>query len=147
MIRFRSKPRRSRGFTLLESCVALAIFAAGAMALYGLLDSNLFALGRANDVSRQTLVVRNAVEHLSAVNPMLQPKGNLVFGTAEVAWQATLVEPIRTGQTPSGAMGDFDLGLYEIEFTVTDAGRTLGTWRLRVVGYEKVRGFLFDFDL
>ena len=117
------------------------------MALYGLLDSNLFALGRANDVSRQTLVVRNAVEHLSAVNPMLQPKGTLVFGTAEVDWQSTLVEPIRTGQTPSGAMGDFDLGLYEVEFTVTEADRTLGTWHMRVVGYEKVRGFLFDFDL
>lgn len=84
MIRPRHQRRPSRGFTLLESCVALAIFAAGAMALYGLLDSNLFSLGRANDVSRQTLVVRNAVEHLSAVNPMVQPKGNLVFGTAEV---------------------------------------------------------------
>ena len=117
------------------------------MALYGLLDSNLFALGRANDVSRQTLVVRNAVEHLSAVNPMLQPKGTLAFGTVEVEWQSTLVEPIRTGQTPSGAMGDFDLGLYEVEFTVTEADRTLGTWHMRVVGYEKVRGFLFDFDL
>lgn len=147
MTRSRPARRRSRGFTLLESCVALAIFAAGAMALYGLLDSNLFALGRANDVSRQTLVVRNAVEHLAAVNPMSQPKGQLVFGTAEVEWQATLVEPIRTGQTLSGAMGDFDLGLYEVEFTVIEEGRTLGTWHLRVVGHEKVRGFLFDFDL
>ena len=139
-------PRRIGAFTLLESCIALAIFAAGAIALYGLLDTNLFALGRANDVSRQSLVVRNAVEHLSAINPMLQPKGHLGFGTAQVEWKSTLVEPVRPGQAQSGGMGDFDLGLYEVEFTVTEEGRTLGTWQMRVAGYKKVRGFLFEFD-
>lgn len=117
------------------------------MALYGLLDSNLFALGRANDVSRQTLVVRNAIEHLSAVNPMLQPKGRLTFGSADVEWRSTLVEPIRTGQAPYGSMSDFDLGLYEIEFTVAEEGRLLGTWHMRVAGHEKVRGFLFEIGL
>ena len=45
--------RRSKGFTLLETMVALVVFAAAAMALYGLLNSNLIALARAHDVARQ----------------------------------------------------------------------------------------------
>ena len=140
-------PQGSRhpcGFTLLESCVALAIFAAGAMALYGLLNTNLFALGRADDVARQTLVVRNAIEHLSAINPTETPKGELTLGSAEVAWESTLLEPIRNGQSQLGPLGDFDVGLYDVEFTIAEQGRVLGTWRMRVAGYEKVRGFLLD---
>lgn len=128
------------GFTLLESIVALAIFAASGMALYGLFNTNLITLNRTSDVARQVAVVRNAMDYLSAINPHDKPEGEVELGGVDVAWQSTLVEPLRHGQNTIGGRGDFDIGLYEVEFVVTDDGRSLGTWRMRVAGYDKVRG-------
>ena len=132
--------RRVAGFTLLESIVALAIFAAGGMALYGLFNTNLITLNRTADVSRQVAVVRNAMDYLSAINPRHEPEGEVELGGVGVAWTSTLVEPARHGQGVVGGRGNFDIGLYEVEFVVADAGRSLGTWRMRVAGYQKARG-------
>lgn len=131
--------RRCAGFTLLETMVALVIFAAAAMALYGLLNTNLIALARAHDVSRQVPAVRHAIEYLSAINPREEGSGRTVLGGVEVAWSSKLMEPVRQSQSPSGGLGYFEIGLYEVEFTVRDGDVPLGTWRLRVAGYEKVR--------
>ena len=131
---------RVAGFTLLESSVALAIFAAAGMALYGLFNTNLVALNRTADVAAQVAVVRNAMEYLSSINPLHRPQGEVELGGADVAWTSTLVEPVRRGQNVVGGLADFDVGLYEIEFVVAARGRPLGTWRIRVAGYEKVRG-------
>lgn len=131
---------RVAGFTLLESSVALAIFAAAGMALYGLFNTNLIALNRTADVTRQAVVVRNAMHYLSSINPRTQGEGDVELGGIGVAWTSTLVEPERQGQTPLGGLGDYDIGLYEVEFVVTDNDRSLGTWRMRVTGHEKVRG-------
>jgi len=132
--------KRLAGFTLLESSVALAIFAAAGMALYGLFNTNLIALNRTADVSRQVAVVRTAMDYLSAVNPRHRGEGEVELGDVEVAWTSTLVEPVRKGQNTLGGLADFDIGLYDVEFVVRHEGRTLGTWQLRVTGHEKVRG-------
>ena len=57
----------------------------------------------------------------------------------DVVWTARLLRPVRQSQTATGGRGYFEVGLYEIEFAIGDRGRSLGTWRMRVVGYEKVR--------
>ena len=131
--------RRSKGFTLLETMVALVVFAAAAMALYGLLNSNLIALARAHDVARQAPALRNAIEHLSSINPREEGEGRTRLDGVEVSWSSRLVEPVRESQTATGGRGYFEVGLYEVEFSLRDAERSLGTWRLRVAGYEKVR--------
>lgn len=131
--------RRERGFTLLETMVALVIFAAAAMALYGLLNTNLIALARAHDVSRQAPAVRQVIEHLSSVNPREEAAGSIELDGVQVSWAATLVEPVRQSQSVTGALGHYEVGLYELEFTMRAGERSLGAWRLRTVGYEKVR--------
>ena len=131
--------RRARGFTLLETMVALVIFAGAAMALYALFNTNLVALARAYDVSRQMPAVRHAVEYLSSINPREESGGRIELDGLDVAWTATLVQPPRQSQTVTGGRGFYEIGLYEIEFTLSDRDRTLGTWRMRSVGYEKVR--------
>ena len=60
---------RSAGFTILETMVAMVVFAGAAMALYGLFNTNLIALGRAHDVSRQMSAAHHAVEYLAGINP------------------------------------------------------------------------------
>ena len=128
------------GFTLLEMVVALLIFAAAGMALYGLLSTNLITLTRVQDVLRQTPVVREAMERLTTVNPWREDEGQFEVDGFEVAWTARLVEPMRQGQTALGMPGPFNVGLYEVEFELRQEGRAIGTWRLRQVGFEDMRG-------
>ena len=119
--------------------VALAIFAGAAMAFYGLFNTNLIALARAHDVSRQVLTVRHAIEYLSSINPREDGDGSISLHGLDVAWTSRLLHPVRQSQTTTGGRGYHEVGLYEIGFTVSDGVRSLGTWRIRAVGYEKVR--------
>lgn len=135
-----SELRHGRGFTLLEAAVALAIFATVGMVLYGLYNTNLVALVRVQDSARQIPVVRHAVEYLSTVNPVEQQEGEFSFDAFDIRWQATLVEPKRKGQNAFGYAGYYDIGLYDVQFDVSEGERAVGSWRLRLVGYEDVRG-------
>ena len=119
--------------------VALVIFAAAAMALYGLFNTNLVALARAHDVARQAPAVRQVIEHLSSVNPREEAAGRIEFDGVRVSWAARLVEAARKSQNVTGGLGLYEVGLYEIEFTMHDGERSLGAWRMRTLGYEKVR--------
>ena len=134
---------RSQGFSLLETMVALVIFTGAAMALYGLLNTNLVALARVHDVSRQMPAVGQAIEHLSSINPRERDSGRIEIGGLDVAWSARLLQPARESQTATGGRGDFEVGLYEVEFVMSDGERSLGTWRMRVAGYERVRESVF----
>lgn len=125
---------------MLEAIVALTIFSAGALTLYGLFNTNLIALQRVRDVTAHLPAVQRAVTHLSAVNPRHQPEGRLEFDDYSVVWSARLLEPVRQGQNATGLMGHYEIGLYRVEFTVSDLGRPVGTYRLRRIGHEKVRG-------
>ena len=132
----------SSGFTLLEAVVALTIFSAGALTLYGLFNTNLIALQRVRAVSAHLPAAQRAVAYLSAIDPRRQENGRLAFDDYEILWSARLLEPVRQGQNASGRMGYYEVGLYRIEFTVSERGRPVGTYRLRRIGYEKVRGSL-----
>lgn len=141
LIALQDRPRpKARGFTLLEAAVALAVLATVGMALYGLYNTNLIALLRVQDSSDQVPVVRHAMEYLSTVNPAKQKEGQFAFNGFDVRWQATLVEPTRMGQNAFGFAGDYDISLYEVRFEITEDERAVGDWRLRLVGYENVRG-------
>lgn len=128
-----------RGFTLLEAIVALAIFSAGAMALYGLFSANLLGLARARDVVGQIPIVEQAVERLSLVNPHRQAQGEFQLGSIDVVWEATPLEPLRQSQNAVGFMGSFEVGLYQVDFEISEGERLLGAWQMRLVGYEAVR--------
>lgn len=129
----------SAGFTLLEAIVAFTIFSAGALTLYGLFNTNLGSLRRVRDVTVHLPAARRAVTHLSTINPRHQPEGRLTFDDYAVVWSARLLEPVRQGQHAHGWMGHYEIGLYRVEFTLSEFGRSVGTYRLRRIGYEKVR--------
>ena len=131
--------RRTAGFTLVEMVVALTIFAAAGMALYGLLSTNLITLTRVQDVNSQAPAVREALQRLKGVNPWQQAEGGFETHGFEVAWQARLVEPMRQSQTAFGVLGPFNVGLYEVELELRQDGEAVGSWRMRQVGYEDMR--------
>lgn len=139
-----TRPRRKSilriaGFTLLEAIVAMAIFAAGGMALYGLFNTNLVGLGKAADVTRREPAVRAAIEHLSSINIREQPTGRFDFGGFDVAWSSNLVEPVRQGQSSAGYIGTFEIGLYDVDIDLSRNGRPDSNYRLRLAGYRQVR--------
>ena len=136
----------SAGFTLLEAIVALTIFSASALTLYGLFNTNLVALQRVRDVTSHLPAARRAVTHLSAIDPRHQPEGRIEFDDYSVVWSARLLEPVRQGQNAYGRMGSYEVGLYRVEFTLSEFGHSVGTYRLRLIGYEKVRGSLSALD-
>ena len=129
------------GFTLLETAVSLAIFAAGGMALYGLFNTNLVGIGKAAEVSRREPAVLAAVEHLASINIREQPIGQLEIDGFEITWSSSLVEPVRQGQTVEGFRGSFEIGLYEVDIELSRNGRPDSTHRVRLAGYRKVREF------
>jgi general secretion pathway protein I len=131
--------RQQRGFTLLEAIVAIVILASGSLALYGLFNTNLITLTRVQEVSREVPLVEQAAEYLSAMNLMQPTNGEFEVDGAQVTWSAKLLEPYRQSQSGRGFIGLYQLGLYTVEFTVTDRGRPLGTYSLRLVGYQQVR--------
>ena len=131
---------RSAGFSVLEAMVALVIFSGAALAFYGLLNTGLVGLTRAEDTARQMAAARYAAERLAAVNPLETEAGQFRFDGLDIAWSARLLEPVRRSQTVTGGRGHFEVGLFDVAFTVREDGRPLGVWQLRVPGYRKVRG-------
>ena len=130
---------RVAGFTLLEAIVALAIFAAGGMALYGLFNNNLVGLGKAAEVSRREPAVLAAVEHLSSINIHEEPAGQLGMGEFDIAWSSSLVEPVRQAQSGAGFLGNFEVGLYDVDIELSRNGEPDMTYRVRLAGYRQVR--------
>ena len=135
---FRRIPRVA-GFTLLEAIVALAIFAAGGMALYGLFNNNLVGLGKVAEVSRREPAVLAAVEHLASINIYEEPTGQFPMGGFDIAWSSSLVEPVRQGQSAAGFLGSFEIGLYDVDIELSRNGLSDNTYRVRLVGYRQVR--------
>ena len=131
--------RAAAGFTLLEMVVALAICAAGILALYGIFNTNLISLGRVQDASKRIPVAQHAMEVLGSVNPWEESAGAFRHDGFDIRWSARLLEPVRSGQNGFGELGEFDLGLYELEFQISERGRPVDLWRMRLVGYERAR--------
>lgn len=134
-----ARPLRIAGFSLLEAIVALAIFSAGSMALYSLFNSNLVGLGKAAEVSRREPAVLAAVEHLASINIREEPTGQLAIGGFDIAWSSNLVEPVRQGQSIAGFLGDFEIGLYDVDIELSQNGEPGMTYRVRLAGYRRVR--------
>ncbi|WP_025770696.1 PulJ/GspJ family protein [Thioalkalivibrio sp. HK1] len=140
----RRSRRSQRGFSLLEAVVALAVFAGVGMSLYALLDSSLLGLNRAKDAAHQEAAVHRAFEYLGAINPRRRPQGQAdVGGDYLVRWNSTLLEPVRQSQGTQGGKGLYEVGLYAVDIDLIknedSREREVGRYRLRLVGFEKVR--------
>lgn len=130
---------KQAGFTLLEAMVALVILASASMSIYALFNTNLITLTRVRETTQEIPLARHAIRYLSAMNLTAPASGEFEVDGALIRWNAELVEPYRQSQNGRGFMGYFQLGLYNVTFTIFADGEALGTHELRVVGHEKVR--------
>lgn len=130
---------KTKGFSLLEAIVALVLVAMVGMALFAWINTNLNNLYRIQQIQKRHEAVRNAIEFMETVNPMLRPKGDMTVGLYRFKWQAEpLTEPM---DNASGIKGQ---GLYQVVLYKTSVDIFIQTdyifnVKLQQVGYKQVR--------
>ena len=127
------------GFTILEAIVALAVFASGAMALYSLYAANIAALVKVGETVRQAPLVRQAIERVAAINLTDEAAGEFEIDGLRFTWTARRVEPYRQGQSTTGFLGSYQIGLYDVDVSASEGARLVGTYRLRSAGHQLLR--------
>jgi len=131
--------RPSRGFTLLEAIVALAILAAAGLALFAAMSQSLQMVQRAQQARDLDTALRNALAWTVRINPMQSPDGEQPLGAWTLRWHAEPVEEPRDGATASGQPGLYQVGLYHLDLELWREGRLEREASLRRVGFRQVR--------
>jgi general secretion pathway protein I len=131
--------RHARGFTLLEAIVALVVFSMGALALYGWLSTNIITLERIRDRQEVEAAMHSALDIVRRTNPMEIPAGQRRAGNLMVTWTSAPLAPAKPNVDQSGSPGIFSVGLYDATVRVLRDGKELQVFRVRQVGWKKVR--------
>ena len=124
-----------QGFALLEGLVAIALLAGTMVAIYALVGNILDSASRVGRSNASVQITRNAIETMTAVNPMVQGSGKIDLGPYAVTWTSAAITPIfdRAGSL-------YQIGLYNVEVRVEDQpGSALANFTLRQIGYRRVR--------
>jgi Tfp pilus assembly protein PilV len=131
------------GFSLLEGLVAIALLAGTLVAIFTLVGSILGSahrIGRSNDSVEVTL---NAIEAMSVVNPMIQDSGRIDLGPYQLYWKSAAITQVTDGTGYPAGISNYRVALYESDVEVAEpAGSVLTTFKLRQVGYRRVRDTL-----
>ena len=134
---------KQKGFSLIEAVVAMVILASSGIAIASWFSLNMQNILRLEERQKSYIVLDNLYEYFSSIRLKGEVRDQtLKFDGHDVAWSARLIEPIQVGRGISGSVSNFDLGLYEIRFSVSFEGVELGEYQTRRVGFDRVRGFL-----
>jgi type II secretory pathway pseudopilin PulG len=123
------------GFALLEGLVAIALLAGTMVAIFALVGNILDSASRVGRSNATVQITKNAIETMTAVNPMVQGSGKIDLGPYAVAWTSAAITPIidRAGSL-------YQIGLYNTEVRVEEQpGSVLANFTLRQIGYRRVR--------
>jgi general secretion pathway protein I len=131
--------RDHHGFTLLEAIVALAILAAGGMALFAALNTSLRSIERVDAAARRDTATQSALSRIETLNPMLQPTGDEPLGDGRMRWTATPIEAPRDGLTDYLQPGYYEVGLYRVEVELLSGTQVDHRFVVRKAGWRQVR--------
>lgn len=143
---FNSRFKQSRGFTLLEAIVALAIFSMVAIGIYSWINTNLITLNRVAEVAATEQVLNSSIERLKLVDMSKETSGRFNVNGYWVDWNAELIEPWKNGITTAGAIGLYDLGLFTIKLSFSKDDRVVGGYEYRHTAIKKVRELKLEGD-
>ncbi len=127
------------GFSLLEAIVALTILATSGVALFSWFSVTYDGLAKVEVVQSRHRLMEDLHAFFSTVNITEEGSRRMLVNGHEVEWRATLIEPVQTGRTGSGGLSNFDLGIYDVEISLSLDSKNTGTYYTRLVGYSKVR--------
>jgi len=111
--------RRRRGFTLIETTVAIALLAVIIVAILGAFSAITIAARRHQQETVLDLVTRQDSEYIKSqaysATPAATPYGNIVVAGYGFSYQTLYYDPVLT----TFAAGNADNGLQELMLTVT----------------------------
>jgi general secretion pathway protein I len=129
----------SRGFTLIEAIVAVAIVGIALVPIIIFVSQMVSGLARAGDANARHLAQQSLIEFLEPLNPLEQPVGEDRIGDLIVRWQSSsLIPPNPVSRVGSGLAG-FSMGFYNVTISVdrVDAGPWF-SFDMRKVGYRRI---------
>lgn len=130
---------KTRGFTLLEAVVALAILSAGTMATFAVLSGALRSIERVEAALRAQTAGMNALAFVETINPLEQPSGEIYLGDARVSWDSRLAAPVVPALTDYLQLGLFDVGLYDVHVAVVIDDSVERRFVVRRAGWVQAR--------
>ena len=135
-----SRFSRSRGFTLLEAIVALAIIGLALVPLVSYIAQAADALERAGDSNARSLAMQSALALMEPVNPIAEPTGQLALDdTTAVSWQSQIVVKPNDGTLVGSGLASFRVGFYNVHVDVThNGGEAWFGFDMRKVGYDRL---------
>ena len=130
---------RQTGFSLLEAIVALTILATSGIALFSWFSVTYDGLIRLQDIQERHQLMDDLHAYFSTLNIQQETSQRMAVNGYVVDWRSQLVEPKQMGRSSAGALGNFDLGLYDVDIVINKDDRFIGEYETRLVGYESVR--------
>ncbi len=129
----------SRGFTLLEAIVAVAIMGIALVPTITFVSQMVGALSRASDANARNLAEQSIIELLEPLNPVERPVGNDQIGDLLIHWNSVdIIPPSKEIQAGVG-LAVFGVGFYVVTVSVDRVNQ--GPWfsfDMRKVGYQKI---------
>lgn len=130
---------KQRGFTLLETIVALVLISSVGMALLSWVHSNIINLQQVRNANERNQAIRNTLSFMDTVNPSLIPSGEHQLGMFLIRWQANLIDGPKDGLNLEGRLGYFQLALFDTNISIFKDEQMLTQFSLRQTGYQQVR--------
>lgn len=114
--------RRSRGFTIIEVLVALALIAVSFATIMQLFSKSMSDFSRVGRASQAVLLERQLVQRFRHFNPAEQKSGAGELGGVAYTWSVSLQEPMLAVRMPEDDVqqkATFGVGLYRIRVLLT----------------------------
>jgi len=106
------------------------------MTIYAWLGTSLDSFRRVNDTVELVQLSADLEAYFRTVEVRAETNETVYLNGYQVNWQARLVEPKRVGVHPSGAVNAFELGLYDVDISISRQDRVIGQYQTRLVGYQ-----------
>jgi prepilin-type N-terminal cleavage/methylation domain-containing protein len=101
---------RTRGFSMLETVAALAVFSFGAAILFDWMAQTSQTLNRVAIAQERHAAQIRALDYLRTIDLNAQPQGQQSLGSLELTWRSEPVTPMRPALALSGAADAYDVG-------------------------------------
>jgi general secretion pathway protein I len=129
----------SRGFTLLEAIVAVAIVGVALVPVITFISQMVNGLARAGDSNARNLAEQSIIELLEPLNPIESPIGDDQIGDLLIHWESESIIAPKKEMYIGASLAGFNLGFYNVKVSIVRAN--VGPWfsfDMRKVGYHRI---------
>jgi general secretion pathway protein I len=128
----------SKGFTLLEAIVALAVMALALIPLVSFITQSANELLRAGESNERSFVMQSALALMDPINPMAEGNGNIPLDRdITLTWESQAIVEPNPGIQVGAGLAAYRLGFYKVHVTVNRGQTAWFDFDMRKVGYEK----------